>query len=123
MNVTTEAQDAPPGRLLNLGEAAAVAQVDPNTLAKWAAKGMVSAVRDRDGAWRKFSEAEMRALAPGKMLGIGYVAHLLHRHPKTIARWADEGKLPEPVRLPGGTRRFREEDVRAFLEAETGGGQ
>jgi excisionase family DNA binding protein len=115
--VTAEAQDAPPDRMLNLGEAAALAQVDPNTLAKWAARGLVTADRARDGAWRKFSEAEMRALAPGVMITIGQFARLLRKHPKTVAKWADEGKLPVATRLPGGMRRFLEQDVHAFLKA------
>lgn len=32
----------------------------------------------------------------------------------TVAEWADTGKLPH-FRTPGGQRRFRVEDVEAFL--------
>ena len=35
---------------------------------------------------------------------------------KTVSRWATSGKLAS-IRTPGGHRRFRESDVRAFLAA------
>lgn len=122
-SLPAEAQDSPPGRLLNLGEAAALAQVDPNTLAKWAARGLVTADRARDRAWWKFSEAEMRALAPGVMITVGQFARLLRRHPRTVAKWADEGKLPPCTRLPGGMRRFREDQVNAYLKVTAAAGE
>lgn len=124
--MTAEVQDAPADRMLGLTAAAAVAQVTEATLARWADRKLVAAVRARDGGWRRFSEAEMRALAPGKMLAVGRVAYLLRKHPKTVARWSDEGRLPPCTRLPGGMRRWIEEDVLAYLEttvAEAGDGQ
>lgn len=33
----------------------------------------------------------------------------------TVARWADEGKLPH-FRTPGGHLRFRRQDIAAFLD-------
>jgi excisionase family DNA binding protein len=43
--------------------------------------------------------------APPRFLEAGKVAKLLHVSPKTIARWAVEGKLPY-VRTLGGHRRY-----------------
>ena len=45
------------------------------------------------------------------------LADLFGVNPKTVIRWADEGKLPY-FRTPGGHRRYRAEDVRPFLEVE-----
>ena len=117
--MTTEVQDAPPDRLLGLTAAAAVAQVTEATLARWADRKLVTAVRAVWArAWRKFSRAlRCGPLAPGKMLAVGRVAYLLRKHPKTVARWAEEGRLPPCTRLPGGMRRWTEEDVLAYLEA------
>jgi excisionase family DNA binding protein len=108
-------------RLLSLTEAAAIAQVEPRTLARWADGGKVWSARPGGSGWRKYRESEVRALAPGKMLRIGEAARLLGRDVKTLVRWSDRGKLA-PVRLPGGGRRFREEDVRALLGGEGGAG-
>ena len=41
----------------------------------------------------------------------GEVAALLHVSPKTIARWAKDGKLPFQLTL-GGHRRFPEREIR-----------
>jgi excisionase family DNA binding protein len=43
------------------------------------------------------------------------VAELLQVSPKTIARWAKEGKLPF-LRTLGGHRRFPEGEIRALLD-------
>ena len=40
----------------------------------------------------------------------GEVARALHVSPKTIIRWANEGRIPYMVTL-GGHRRFRRADV------------
>lgn len=44
------------------------------------------------------------------------VAEMFSVDPSTVNRWADEGKLP-CFRTPGGHRRFRREDVDAFIAA------
>jgi len=44
------------------------------------------------------------------------VADLLHVSPKTVARWAKEGKLPF-LRTLGGHRRYPEGDMRALAES------
>jgi excisionase family DNA binding protein len=41
----------------------------------------------------------------------GEVADLLHVSPKTISRWAKDGKLPF-LRTLGGHRRFPEREIR-----------
>jgi excisionase family DNA binding protein len=43
------------------------------------------------------------------------VAELLHVSPKTVSRWAQEGKLPY-LRTLGGHRRFPDQEIRALLE-------
>lgn len=43
------------------------------------------------------------------------VARLLYVSPKTITRWASEGKLPS-VRTLGGHRRFPERPIRDIAE-------
>jgi excisionase family DNA binding protein len=37
----------------------------------------------------------------------------------TVTRWWREGKMPEPVRTPGGHRRWRETDIRALRDGVT----
>ncbi len=44
------------------------------------------------------------------------VAVMFRVSPKTVTRWAREGKL-SCVRTPGGHRRYRESEVRALLRA------
>lgn len=36
--------------------------------------------------------------------------------PKTVQRWADEGRLPV-LKTPGGVRRFRQEDLDEFVRS------
>jgi excisionase family DNA binding protein len=48
------------------------------------------------------------------------VAELFAVTPDAVAGWADAGKLPS-FRTPGGQRRFRREDVEAFLVIDDAG--
>lgn len=50
--------------------------------------------------------ADEAYLAPGQ------VARILGVSPKTVNRWANDGRIPCAITL-GGHRRFRAEDVRA----------
>jgi excisionase family DNA binding protein len=43
------------------------------------------------------------------------VAELLHVSPKTVSRWAQEGRLPF-FRTLGGHRRYPDREIRALLE-------
>lgn len=43
------------------------------------------------------------------------VARLFRVDPKTVSRWAKAGKLTS-IRTLGGHRRFREAEIRAYLE-------
>lgn len=52
-----------------------------------------------------------------KPLSTGDVAALFGVTPKTVVRWADEGKLPY-FQTPGGHYRFYAEDV-ALLQTNT----
>jgi excisionase family DNA binding protein len=46
------------------------------------------------------------------------VARLLHVSPKTVSRWAKEGRLPYRKTL-GGHRRYPEAEIRALVESLT----
>jgi excisionase family DNA binding protein len=43
------------------------------------------------------------------------VAKLFRVDPKTVSRWATQGRLPT-IWTPAGHRRFRTADIRALLE-------
>lgn len=43
------------------------------------------------------------------------VAAAFHVDPKTVTRWAKEGKL-SPVRTLGGHRRYRESEIQELLD-------
>jgi excisionase family DNA binding protein len=43
------------------------------------------------------------------------VAHLLHVSPKTVSRWAKEGRLPHLSTL-GGHRRFPASEIERMIE-------
>ena len=49
------------------------------------------------------------------------VAALFRVDPKTVTRWAKQGRLTS-IRTPGNHRRYREAEVRAFLDASREGG-
>lgn len=56
----------------------------------------------------------------GRHLNAQGVANILHCSPKTVSRWANEGKLPYQRTL-GGHRRFPESQIRelaASLQVE-----
>ena len=58
-------------------------------------------------------------LVPERLMTPAEVAAMFGVNAKTPIRWANAGKLPS-IKTPGGQNRFRESDVRAFLN---GGGQ
>jgi len=58
-------------------------------------------------------EAE-RLLTPAE------VAAMFGRDPKTITRWAREGRFGKVIRTPGGHRRYPEHVVRSLLDASRG---
>lgn len=59
-------------------------------------------------------------IAPGeKFLRTSDVAKLLHVSPKTVSRWAKEGKIPHLSTL-GGHRRFPASEVDKLLAQLTG---
>ena len=52
----------------------------------------------------------------GELMTTGEVASLCRVNPKTVARWASEGRLTS-VRTVGGHRRFYRAEVNDLLEA------
>ncbi len=50
-----------------------------------------------------------------RFLTVSEVSRLLHIHPNTLRRWADEGRI-ESYRITNrGDRRFKESDVTNFI--------
>ena len=49
------------------------------------------------------------------LLTVAQVAEILHVHPNTLRRWADEGKINALRITSRGDRRFRPRDVLSFL--------
>jgi len=56
------------------------------------------------------------------MLRISDVARLLGMHPNTVRRWSDRGILKQYRLGSRGDRRFKREDVDAFLRERSGTG-
>lgn len=54
---------------------------------------------------------------PEPLLTPGEVAALFRVDPKTVTRWAQQGKL-SAVRTLGGHRRYRADEVQALLHGE-----
>ena len=50
----------------------------------------------------------------------GQVARMLHVSPKTVNRWANEGRIPCIVTL-GGHRRFQREEIERVAERMASG--
>lgn len=50
-----------------------------------------------------------------RLLVAAEVAPLFRVDPKTVSRWALDGKLPS-IRTPGGHRRYRESEVLALAK-------
>jgi excisionase family DNA binding protein len=57
----------------------------------------------------------------GRLLSRVEVAALFRVSGPTVTRWGRNGKLAS-VRTPGGHRRYRESEVQALLDGETGEG-
>jgi len=53
-----------------------------------------------------------------RYLRTAQVAELLHVSPKTVSRWAQEGRLPY-LRTLGGHRRYPNAEIRALVETLT----
>jgi excisionase family DNA binding protein len=66
---------------------------------------------------RSVKEQVAALSAPGYLL-THEVADLLQVSPKTVSRWAKEGKLPHRRTL-GGHRRYPEAEIRELLEKLT----
>jgi excisionase family DNA binding protein len=57
-----------------------------------------------------------RQLSDDRYLRAAQVAELLHVSPKTVSRWAKEGRLPF-IRTLGAHRRYPEREIRALAES------
>lgn len=54
---------------------------------------------------------------PDPLLTPGEVAAMFRVDPKTVSRWAADGRI-DSIRTPGGHRRFRASVVNALLDIE-----
>ncbi len=61
-----------------------------------------------------YSDALARKLASADLLTPAEVASIFRVDPKTVTRWARDGKL-DAIRTLGGHRRYRTEDIRELL--------
>ena len=61
-----------------------------------------------------------RVIGPHDLMTSAEVAAIFRVDPKTVARWAKEGKLTS-IRTLGGHRRYRAADIMAYLQAPEGG--
>ena len=68
-----------------------------------------SATMEAEGA-----AALERLLEEEALLTPGEVARMFRVDPKTVGRWARQGRLTA-IRTPGGDRRYRAAEVREFL--------
>jgi predicted site-specific integrase-resolvase len=64
---------------------------------------------------------DLRALGPDDLLKPGEVAAIGRVDVKTVARWANGGRIAPAVRTPGGHRRYRVADVRAMFGVQDDG--
>jgi excisionase family DNA binding protein len=55
-------------------------------------------------------------------LRVAEVAKAFHVSPKTVARWADEGRIPFVLTL-GGHRRFPRKDIERLLPSHAQNGE
>lgn len=101
-------------RLLRPGEVGRLLRVAPATVAEWAATGRIGHVRTPSGRQCRVPlgvvvEILAGAIGPDgelpALLLAGEVAELLDVAPRTVATWAQQGRLPA-VRLPSGHRRY-----------------
>jgi excisionase family DNA binding protein len=53
-----------------------------------------------------------------RLLTPGEVADLFRVDPKTVTRWAADGRITS-LRTPGGHRRFRETEIRELLRDDS----
>lgn len=69
-----------------------------------------------DATQRNLGEAKMMTdrIEYEQLLTPGEVAKRFHVYPKTVGRWAAQGKLTA-VRTPGGHRRYLSSEVARFL--------
>lgn len=56
------------------------------------------------------------AAAGDRLLKPGEVGAIFRVDPKTVTRWAEDGRITR-VKTPGGHGRFRQSDIRGLLEA------
>jgi excisionase family DNA binding protein len=74
-----------------------------------------SVVPPNGGTTARTGESALPQPTESRYLRTAQVAELLHVSPKTVSRWAQEGRLPF-FRTLGGHRRYPDAEIRALLE-------
>jgi len=74
-----------------------------------------SVVPPERGTTARTGESALPQPTESRYLRTAQVAELLHVSPKTVSRWAQEGRLPY-LRTLGGHRRYPDREIRALLE-------
>ena len=69
---------------------------------------------ERDAPWQPNPRGKTATTYPS-YLRAAEVADILHVSPKTVSRWAKEGKLPF-LKTLGGHRRYPEAEIRKLAE-------
>jgi excisionase family DNA binding protein len=69
-----------------------------------------------NGGRQQERESALPQPTESRYLRTAQVAELLQVSPKTVSRWAQEGRLPF-FRTLGGHRRYPDAEIRALLEA------
>jgi hypothetical protein len=120
--------DAAPEEYMTPAEAGAVLGKASWQLRALEAAGELEAART-EGGTRRYLAAGVAAMrerldasvpgGPGELLTPAQVAGMFHVHPRTAARWGEDGRLAV-VRTRSG-RRFRGPEVRARLRGDGGG--
>jgi prophage regulatory protein len=53
-----------------------------------------------------------------QLKSVNQIAESIGVTPKTIWRWTAAGTFPKPIKLSGGSTRWRAEDVTAWMESK-----
>jgi excisionase family DNA binding protein len=112
-------------RLLSTTQVGDLLRVHYRTVARWCDAGRLGGTRTT-GGHRRFREPEVRALLGGgdgeRLLTPAEVAGMFRVDPKTVAGWADRGRVT-CIRLPGGVRRYHARQFELMIRGEREGGQ
>lgn len=108
---------------------AAILRADPRTVVRWEASGRLPVLLRTPGGDRRWHRAQAEAVRDGlpvpviplvlpELMTTAEVAAAFGASQVAVRRWVDAGKLPRPLRLPGGHYRHRGAGVAAVMRGE-----